>query len=351
MAPLRLVSLVCGAAGVLSLSVDKNTTATTIAAGIHPELSPKSDKKFFGKDYGADMRPGFDAAPKWTAPYPKVQSPEKYDKDYVKDENADGGHWKAQMDYDTLKMKYYKQQQIVTDLAKKLAAEKGEALSAEELARLKDGEKAAADNAAAAAAAEAAAADGDLSKANADEANAEGEKIDGSKSAAVAKAEQDVIAAEAHLKDCQASLDAAKAKLEELKAMDSSRFKGAADAKNAKVNDAKARQAAAKANADGKNANAAGMNATAMGKHSEADAAHAALAKEQGELGTLQEQYDAAQAKLGDLYNALLAAEDKLREFRGEPPRNALYATKSAASGLTAGLALMSAVSVVACTV
>merc|ERR1719230_184779 len=169
------------------------------------------------------MRPGFDAAPKWTAPYPKVQSPEKFDKDYVKDENADGGHWKAQMDYDTLKMKYYKQQQTVQDLAKQLAAEKGEALSAEELARIKDGEKAAADNAAAQAAAEAAA----------------------------AKGEQDVIAAEEHLKDCQAALDAAKARLEEVKAEDAAKFQAAGNAKNGRVADAKARAAAAKANADG----------------------------------------------------------------------------------------------------
>lgn len=349
MAPLRLVSLVCGAAGVLSLSVDKNTTATTIAAGIHPELSPKSDKKFFGKDYGADMRPSIDAAPKWTAPYPKVQSPEKFDKDYVKDENADGGHWKAQMDYDTLKMKYYKQQQIVQDLAKQLAAEKGEALSAEELARIKDGEKAAADNAASQAAAEAAAANGDLSKANADELGAEGEHVDGDKSAAVAKAEQDVIAAEEHLKDCQAALDAAKARLEEVKAQDSAKFQAAANGKNGRVADAKAKQAAAKANADGKNAHSASANSTAGLKAGEASAAHVALDKEHGELGSIQSQYDAAQTRLGDIYNALLAAEDKLREFRGEPPRNALYSTKSSASGLTAGLALMSAV--VACTV
>lgn len=350
MAPLRLVGLVCGAAGVFSLSVDKNTTATTIAAGIHPELSPKSDKKFFGKDYGADMRPGIDAAPKWTAPYPKVQSPEKYDKDYVKDENADGGHWKAQMDYDTLKMKYYKQQQIVTDLAKKLAAEKGEALSAEELARLKDGEKAAAENAAAAALADANAADGDLSKANADEANAEGEHLE-HPNAAIAQAEADVAAAEEHLKGCQQKLADAQARLEQVKAQAAAQQKVAADSKNGRVGDAKARAASAKANADGKHANANSANSTAAGKGLEASAAHAALASEHGELGTVQEQYDAAQAHLGNLYNALLAAEDKLREFRGEPPRNALYATKSAASGLTAGLALMSAVGVMACSV
>lgn len=347
MAPLRLATLVCGAAGVLSLS-GKNTTATTIAAGIHPELSPKSDKKFFGKDYGADMRPGFDAAPKWTAPYPKVQSPEKYDKDYVKDENADGGHWKAQMDYDTLKMKYYKQQQIVTDLAKKLAAEKGEALSAEELARIKDGEKAAADNAAAAALSDASAADGDLSKANADEATAEGEHLE-HPNAAIAQAEADVAAAEEHLKGCQQKLADAQARLEQVKAQAAAQEKAALDSKNGRVGDAKTRAAAAKANSDAKHANANSANATASNKALEASAAHASLDKEHGELGSVQEQYDAAQTRLGDLYNALLAAEDKLREFRGEPPRNALYATKSAASGLTTGLVLMSAVGVMLC--
>jgi len=332
----------------LSLSVDKNTTATTIAAGIHPELSPKSDKKFFGKDYGADMRPGFDAAPKWTAPYPKVQSPEKFDKDYVKDENADGGHWKAQMDYDTLKMKYYKQQQIVTDLAKKLAAEKGEALSAEELARIKDGEKAAAENAAAAALADANAADGEVSKASADEAAAEGEHLE-HPNAAIAQAEADVAAAEEHLKGCQQKLADAQARLEQVKAQAAAQEKAAADSKNGRVGDAKARAAAAKAKADSKHANANAANSTAASKSLEASAAHASLNKEQGELGTVQEQYDAAQARLGEIYNALLAAEDKLREFRGEPPRNALYATKSAASGLTTGLALMSAVGVMLC--
>lgn len=343
-----MASLVCGVAGVLSINtVEKNSTALHI----QPELSPSSDKKFFGKDYPSDMRPQFDAAPKWTAPYPKVQSPEKYDKDYVKDENNDGGHWKAQMDYDTLKMKYYKQQQIVTDLAKQLAAEKGEALSAEELARLKDGEKAAAEQAAAQAAAEAAAADGELGNANSNEANAEGQKVDGSKSAAVLKAEQDVIAAEEHLKDCQASLDAAKARLAEVKAMDESRFKANADAKNAAINDAKAKQAAAKAKADGKHANANAAQGAAAAKGSEASAAHAALDKEHGELGSVQQQYEAAQAKLGDIYNALLAAEDKLREFRGEPPRTQLHATKNGAAGFGASFVLLSAAGVLACTV
>jgi hypothetical protein len=62
-----------------------------------------SDKKFFKKDYPDDKRPvvhnHFDH------PYPKVQDDERYDKDYIKDENDDGGYWKAQMEYDRLKNK------------------------------------------------------------------------------------------------------------------------------------------------------------------------------------------------------------------------------------------------------
>ena len=93
-------------------------------------MSPASHKKFFGKDYPDDLRPSIDAAPKWSYPYPKVQSDSKYDTDYVKDENNDGGHWKAQMDYDELKMKYVKQQAIVRAAALKEGLEKDEAMKA-----------------------------------------------------------------------------------------------------------------------------------------------------------------------------------------------------------------------------
>jgi len=64
-----------------------------------------TDKKFFGPpfpaDYPHDGQPG---AKKEVfqkgQPYPKVQEQGFFDKDYVKDENSDGGEWKAQMDYD-----------------------------------------------------------------------------------------------------------------------------------------------------------------------------------------------------------------------------------------------------------
>ena len=44
-------------------------------------------------------------------PFPHVQQSMKYDGDYVKDENSDGGLWSAQNDYDTLRAKLYRLQQ------------------------------------------------------------------------------------------------------------------------------------------------------------------------------------------------------------------------------------------------
>merc|ERR1719386_260726 len=76
---------------------------------IKPELEPQSDKKFFGKDYPDDVRPK--VKNHFGHPYPKVQDDSRYDKDYVKDENDDGGYWKAQMEYDRLKAKVAKEKQ------------------------------------------------------------------------------------------------------------------------------------------------------------------------------------------------------------------------------------------------
>jgi len=43
-------------------------------------------------------------------PYPAVQDTDDYDKDYVKDENDDGGEWTAQQEYDALRSKLEKLQ-------------------------------------------------------------------------------------------------------------------------------------------------------------------------------------------------------------------------------------------------
>merc|ERR550537_502656 len=105
---------------------------------IEPDLEPKSDKKFFGKDYPDDVRPA--VIHHFSHPYPTVQDSDRYDKDYVKDENDDGGYWKAQMEYDRLKNKLAKEKkEMAKALAKETEEEKefGAAQAAEEAAEKK----------------------------------------------------------------------------------------------------------------------------------------------------------------------------------------------------------------------
>jgi hypothetical protein len=73
---------------------------------IHPGLEPVSDKKFFDgsrADYPTDGRPPANVDDHFSFPFPIVQDSHDYDKDYVKDENGDGGEWKAQSLYDKLR--------------------------------------------------------------------------------------------------------------------------------------------------------------------------------------------------------------------------------------------------------
>eukprot|EP00929_Paragymnodinium_shiwhaense_P065913 TRINITY_DN3301_c0_g2_i1.p1 TRINITY_DN3301_c0_g2~~TRINITY_DN3301_c0_g2_i1.p1 ORF type:complete len:359 (+),score=135.99 TRINITY_DN3301_c0_g2_i1:76-1077(+) len=69
------------------------------------EKSGQTDKHFFGKDYPADDRLGAHKGFPHEYPFPNVQRDQKYDNDYVKDENTDSGEWQAQMDYDLSRSK------------------------------------------------------------------------------------------------------------------------------------------------------------------------------------------------------------------------------------------------------
>merc|ERR1719321_2451957 len=95
---------------------------------INPELDPTSDKKFFSKDYPDDRRPPIYSHEHklMDYPYPTVQDSDRYDKDYVKDENDDGGYWKAQMEYDAMKNKLAKEQREYKEALAKAAREKAE---------------------------------------------------------------------------------------------------------------------------------------------------------------------------------------------------------------------------------
>merc|ERR1719410_3201279 len=77
---------------------------------INPKLDPESDKVFFDHDYPDNLRGKGKLKPEFGHPYPAVQDTSEFDRDYVKDENNDGGEWKAQMEYDLLRTKLSKAQ-------------------------------------------------------------------------------------------------------------------------------------------------------------------------------------------------------------------------------------------------
>jgi len=104
--------------------------AASRRVGITPELAPTSDKKFFKQDYPNDNRPAVHA--QFDHPYPTVQDSEDYDKDYVKDENNDGGEWKAQENYDRLVNKMHKEKADIQEALEKEQKEEEDVESAKE---------------------------------------------------------------------------------------------------------------------------------------------------------------------------------------------------------------------------
>jgi len=165
------------------------------ASQINPELEPKSDNKFFKKDYPDDQRP--EPIHKFEHPYPTVQDSDRYDHDYVKDENDDGGYWKAQMEYDKLKNR----------VAKERAEHKAAvAKEAEERKEMED----------AIAAEKKAEAEANIANENEDEAASKRKNADavhGNVKDNMDEATQDVEKEVRDLEDCKKQLEEAKAKL------------------------------------------------------------------------------------------------------------------------------------------
>jgi len=127
-AALLLVGLAAGAKHPAVLALRR--------ARISPKLDPTSDKKFFdGKkaDYPTDDRPVVNSVEHFSHPFPEVQDSNDYSKDYVKDENGDGGEYDAQTAYDRLRIQLAKQREAV-DAAKAAAAKSEEELKAAEAA-------------------------------------------------------------------------------------------------------------------------------------------------------------------------------------------------------------------------
>lgn len=98
-------------------------TAAGGSSKITPSLKPASDHAH-QVDYVHDVSPHPKDKSKFGYPYPLVQDTSDYDKDYVKDENDDTGEWKAQMDYDTLRIRIEKLKTRVDEAKAKEASEK-----------------------------------------------------------------------------------------------------------------------------------------------------------------------------------------------------------------------------------
>jgi len=74
------------------------------------------------KQFAADKRPA-EGDLHFKHPYPVVQDNSEFDRDFVKDENADNGQYKAQMEYDRLRHLLTKQKQEVADALAKMKQE------------------------------------------------------------------------------------------------------------------------------------------------------------------------------------------------------------------------------------
>lgn len=124
------MAMMCGRSGLfvclaLTLADARSLKVSMTQQRISPTLDPASSKKFFKKDYPSDERPKVDVL-HFKHPYPVVQDSGEFDADYVKDENSDNGHLKAQQEYDRLRHKLAKEKKQAADALDKRLEEEGE---------------------------------------------------------------------------------------------------------------------------------------------------------------------------------------------------------------------------------
>jgi len=180
---------------------------------VNPPLDPESHRLFYRHDYPHDQKPPVGDAHDFQHPYPLVQDTDQYDKDYVKDENSDGGEWKVQMEYDILRNKVFKAK-ADAEAARKAAEKKEEGMEASRK-KLADAEKKAQEAQAAADAARdrAKKAQEQLDKLEkAAQSGGDSEAVD----AGVAEAQKDVEKEISDLEECKKKLQEAQDRLKDL---------------------------------------------------------------------------------------------------------------------------------------
>jgi len=225
------------------LSLAPGSLAVILRGGsqIDPDLKdyPLSDesgqthKDFFGKDYPADNRLGVHDGFPHSYPFPNVQHTQKYDNDYVKDENNDGGEWQAQMDYDISRNKIRYQEASVE------AATKAEQ---DQLAALNSAqsEKASAEEAAEQARMAAAQAQKDAASAEARLEELAGKATDSDSNGVIGSAQANVDKELKAFEDCQKQLEDKKENLKKLMAERDAKASAAANASVANATNASA---------------------------------------------------------------------------------------------------------------
>jgi len=269
-----------------------NAVAASQMRRINPELEPVSDKKFFKKDYPDDARPY--PINHFSHPYPTVQDSDRYDKDYVKDENDDGGYWKAQMEYDRLKNKLAKEKKEMAQALVKETQEQKEFEKAK--AAENDAEKAA----------EAAEKTEEDAETDRQKADAEHDTLKDHLDEATEEVENEVK----DLEDCKKQLAEAKAKLKALLAEKEAKEKKKAE-KDASEEGAEDKEKAAEKTAK-----------ELLKEYLDKKAAH-----ENSDDLVAKERRDVAEAEA-----ALLRSAEKLRKFRRADPDGGVYEVKSGAS-------------------
>lgn len=88
----------------------------------YPALNPKT-AEMFDTDYPDDVVPSAKGNKFPTAPYPALQSTDKFHADLTEDSNTDGGQYDAQMAYDILRAKMHREQAQTEEALDKLQEE------------------------------------------------------------------------------------------------------------------------------------------------------------------------------------------------------------------------------------
>lgn len=311
MAPMALRSaiLIVSAlsAGAIRVTPTKAPVATvSTEQKLTPPLDPKSDKKFFGKDYPHDKQPETAAQGVKNLgkePYPKLQETEKYHSDFVKDENGDGGKWETQMAYDIARHKLTKESSEMEKAKAAAEAKEAKAKAAEaKAAAAKEKAEAAKKEAAEAKAAKAKAEEeaGGEAKAKKSEMSTKEEEMRAKVAAAQAEYEKE----KAQFKNCQQELEDAKSKYEALKAEKENLVK--TDTEQAKllkidhtmIDQEKTREDAALAKLAKAEKERDAAEAEAAKVRAENEKAMKALAKEQADVDAVNAQLHEAEEKL-----------------------------------------------------